>query len=200
MASILSLINKSGHEKPIAHRLREHTKRSSDPDNFIGGKEFYPDIELRKGVEAERSKAVIQATTQRVVVPDVGWKPYTLLWTSSGTQPVINNGSITAYYIRTGKLCLISYVFVFGGTTTFGTGTYSFSLPIPSLTSVISAHSIAYLTDTSAGTNQFGMARNVTSALTTFQILSSIGNVAATSPFVWATTDTIRGSLCYPIL
>ena len=60
------------------------------------------------------------------------WSNYTPVWVASGTQPVLNNGTITSRYIQQGKF--VTYVgrLVAGSTTTFGTGNYSISLPVTS--------------------------------------------------------------------
>ena len=54
---------------------------------------------------------------------------FTPTWTSSGTAPVIGNGSITGSYDRNGSDIHAYGQLTIGSTTTFGTGVYRFGLP-----------------------------------------------------------------------
>ena len=57
------------------------------------------------------------------------WITYTPVWTSSGTAPVIGNGTLTGGYRRIGQQVDFWLEFTAGSTTTFGTGSWRFSLP-----------------------------------------------------------------------
>lgn len=57
---------------------------------------------------------------------------YTPVWSSTSTQPVLNNGSIYGRYALLGRLVHLYVELTMGSTTTYGTGQYRFSLPIPS--------------------------------------------------------------------
>lgn len=57
------------------------------------------------------------------------WTTYTPTWASSGTQPVLNNGTLTGRYMRADKYCAFRIDLHAGTTTTVGTGTYTFALP-----------------------------------------------------------------------
>jgi hypothetical protein len=58
------------------------------------------------------------------------WQTYAPTWTTSGTAPAIGNGSISGRYVQFGKTVHFKILFTAGTTTTFGTGTWSFSLPV----------------------------------------------------------------------
>ena len=58
---------------------------------------------------------------------------YTPVWSSSGTQPVLGNGVYDAAYKQVGKHVEFRMKLTFGNTTTFGTGTYFFTYPVPAL-------------------------------------------------------------------
>lgn len=58
---------------------------------------------------------------------------YTSTWASSGTQPAIGNGSITSAAVLTNKMVDFRIAVVFGTSTTFGTGSYTLSLPATSV-------------------------------------------------------------------
>ena len=57
------------------------------------------------------------------------WTPYAPDWTSSGTDPAIGNGTISASYRRIGTLGFYRGVIKMGTTTTYGTGSWEVSLP-----------------------------------------------------------------------
>jgi len=57
------------------------------------------------------------------------WQTYTPVWSTSGTAPAIGNGTITGRYAILGKVIVCHINLIAGSTTTFGTGTQSFTLP-----------------------------------------------------------------------
>jgi hypothetical protein len=57
---------------------------------------------------------------------------YTPAWTSTGSAPAIGNGSLSGQYQQIGKLVTFNFSIVFGSTTTFGSGSYRFSIPVAS--------------------------------------------------------------------
>lgn len=55
---------------------------------------------------------------------------YTPSWTSSGTAPSIGNGTLSGRYVLIGsQLLWLAIHFVYGSTSSAGTGNYSLSLP-----------------------------------------------------------------------
>jgi hypothetical protein len=58
------------------------------------------------------------------------WTSYTPAWTTDGgTQPVLNNGTVTGAYKVIGKTCFVRVKLNPGSSTTFGSGAFQFSLP-----------------------------------------------------------------------
>ncbi|MBT2439025.1 hypothetical protein J7E93_02590 [Streptomyces sp. ISL-36] len=57
------------------------------------------------------------------------WVAYVPAWTASSTNPAISNGTLTGRSKLVGKTCTAIVEMVAGTTTTFGTGTWQFSLP-----------------------------------------------------------------------
>lgn len=133
------------------------------------------------------------------------WTDYSgsFAWTGSGSNPAIGNGVITARYRRSGKCVYYSFRIAMGSTTTYGTGTYSFSLPVNS--SVRFYVGAAYLRDSSAAAS--GHAPGVilvdgAGSATTATVASSTGagtgTVAGqTAPFTWANGDSLTASIIY---
>lgn len=58
------------------------------------------------------------------------WASWTPVWTASTTNPTIGNGTITGGYISYAKLVHFWIQVIFGSTTTVGSGTYQFNLPV----------------------------------------------------------------------
>ena len=58
------------------------------------------------------------------------WTAYTPTWTSSGTAPALGNGTLIGRYMKIGRTVICHINLISGSSTTYGTGTYSFSLPV----------------------------------------------------------------------
>lgn len=113
---------------------------------------------------------------------------YTPTWASSGTQPVIGNGSITGRYFQHGKLGWANINLSIGSTTTFGTGEWNFSIPFNGQGS----SSVGFARALDSGTGYFNGVATMVSATT----LSVYGNGASAgwssaTPMTWATNDTL---------
>lgn len=74
---------------------------------------------------------------QRVLASDLNlatqqgaWTAYSPSWSSSGTAPAIGNGTMVGSYAKVGRLVTARIMLNSGSTTTFGTGYYSWTLPL----------------------------------------------------------------------
>jgi hypothetical protein len=87
------------------------------------------------------------------------WNTYTPTWQGSVTNPVVNNGSVSGAYVRSGKTGMFAISVDAGSTTTFGSGNYTFSLP-PSWTAIGSGINrvpgVMMMRDNSAATHNTG--------------------------------------------
>jgi hypothetical protein len=113
---------------------------------------------------------------------------YAPVWAASGVAPTIGNGTLNGYYSIEGKLCLVSIYHLMGGTTTFGTGTYSWGFPFTS-----SAQATGAAEAFDAGTAfHIGVALHQL-ADNSFGIVSeNAGNIwSQTIPHTWAVNDYI---------
>jgi hypothetical protein len=86
------------------------------------------------------------------------WTTYTPIWYSTGTQPTIGDGSITGRYAVLGATIVGELRLVFGATTTRGTGTYRFSLPVPGVAENFQPMGQVVLRDEGPGITYFGTA------------------------------------------
>jgi hypothetical protein len=119
------------------------------------------------------------------------WSTYATVWSSTGTQPAIGNGTIASEYWLLGKTFYNYGSITMGSTTTYGTGSWLISLPVSLLTTATIGH--LYVRDSSTATND--KAGAVLGASATTMALHVGGNVTATNPFTWATGDSLRWSI-----
>src|SRR5206468_4275165 len=56
------------------------------------------------------------------------WTSYTPAWTASTTNPVVNNGTLNGRYLKIGRTVHNVIDLTTGSTTTYGSGTYAFSM------------------------------------------------------------------------
>lgn len=123
-------------------------------------------------------------------VDTTAWTPFTPSWTSTGTAPDFGNATLDCAYKSIGKTTFVRYSIVFGNTSTFGTGTWSFSLPVTPKTGPRQMM-MAMAQDTGTGSSM-GMCF-VSSGTTTFNIGTTAGALwTVSSPHTWASTDAIR--------
>lgn len=125
------------------------------------------------------------AAWRTIFLPETSWSP---TWTNL----TVGNGSVNAFYTRTGDIVHAS-VRLSWGTSTSITGTgVSITLPVACDTSVQYAGS-AVLVDASS-TAQGGGSRV---AGTVWSIVSGTGAISATAPFTWTTSDEIIATVAY---
>lgn len=106
---------------------------------------------------------------------------YTPVWTGAGSNPVLNNGTLTGEWSQIGPLVFFSIILTAGSTTTFGTGAWAFTLPA-------SASSGQGAAQTYNGT--YAPAFWTVATATTIQVYSGAA-LDATTPFAWGTGDVL---------
>lgn len=60
------------------------------------------------------------------------WTSFTPTWTGTGSNPSLGNGTLVGRHMRIGRLIKCHINLIPGSTTTFGTGTYAWALPVAS--------------------------------------------------------------------
>lgn len=127
-------------------------------------------------------------------------KSYTMAWTASTTNPTIGNGTISAEYERDGNYVIARGQVSFGSTTTFGSGVYSFSLPIAPYAHTRDIIGTAYALD--SGSSFLEGVSLVSSGASTVQLLlgaAPANNVGPTVPVTWASGDRIAFEIRYRV-
>lgn len=124
------------------------------------------------------------------------WTTYTPTWTASSVNPAIGNGTITGAYLQIGKIVWFRLSIGMGASTTFGTGTYAFSLPVASASGVTMIGD-GRLFD-SGTNNRLVLARRETSTtFALYQDQNTGSGIGPTVPFTFAVSDAIEVQGCY---
>lgn len=128
------------------------------------------------------------------------WQSWTPSWTSDGSAPALGNATLDAKYIQIGKTVSFRIHFIAGTTTTYGTGTYVWSLPVTAKNTV-DANSFPPIgtwtgRDVSAAAQYGGILSLISTTAFYWGLSHSILVVGAqanlisvSTPFTWADTD-----------
>jgi hypothetical protein len=118
------------------------------------------------------------------------WTSYTPTWASAANpQPAIGTGTITGKYTRIGNTVHFKIQVAMGGTTSFGTGVWTFSLPVSGQFQFRALGAAAAL---DSGTNyRVGMTYLTAAGTCSVVFDSDTNTVQPTQPFVWASGDAL---------
>lgn len=160
---------------------------------------FHGQIIRETDTRAIRIWNATQSTWDTIIItPGIStdWETYTPTWTTnSSPQPVLNDGTCTGKYVRIGNTVTASGRLQPGSTTTYGTGYFIISLPLPAAVGTIGA-GIATLYDASAASSR-GPASIMLAGTNTIRFFGVTGDVSSTAPFTWATSDQLRWTFTY---
>lgn len=126
------------------------------------------------------------------------WFVYTPAWSSSGTQPVLNNGTATGRYCQVGKTVTFHAHIQPGSSTTYGSGTYRVSLPVAPRAGNPSQILQVRVFDNSTG--QAYMGQSTAASLTptlTVQGSTNLDSAGPTTPITFAAGDSLQISGTY---
>jgi hypothetical protein len=116
---------------------------------------------------------------------------FTPTWVGSGSNPSIGNAVTTAGYTQIGKLCVFRFLITTGSSTSYGTGTYTWALPVTAEAAVRSGGNCVIF-DKNVGT-YFGVFDYVsTTTGRAWTGATTLTQVAQTAPMTWAEGDEIR--------
>lgn len=142
--------------------------------------------------ETDTNKALIYDGSSWVPVAYLGaWDTYTPTWDATSSSPSIGNGTIEGHYMDLGLLGHVHVRLVMGSSTTYGSGTYSVTLPSGWTTAHTNMNVGNYAAhDNGAGTVYVGWVRTVVDQQA--PVIGAISNssfVTPTVPFTWAQDD-----------
>lgn len=123
-------------------------------------------------------------------------KTYTPALTSSGTAPTLGDGTLSAFFARSGTVNTVDLYFVVGSTTALGTGYLEFGLPTPTEASsarrAVSTNAIL----TRGGVVSVGIAEVHNASK--FRVMTGAGSlIGGTAGTPLAAGDSIRLTLVY---
>lgn len=127
---------------------------------------------------------------------------YTPTWSSTGTQPAIGDGSLAGRFSIHGKTVRVQMRMGIGSTTTFGTGAYTWSVPVAIASGARRGLGTAVCYDLSV-TTVYGNVLHMYSGLAGITIFSQMAanaaffQMTATGPFTWANGDTLDCDISY---
>lgn len=126
------------------------------------------------------------------------WSAYSVVWTGDITNPTIGNGILAARYVRIGDTVTGQVLLTAGSTTTFGTGGWSFSLPLTAADGTFRGLGMASIADSSPFNLYSAMVRiNSTTTVQLGTTASPTAQVAAASPMTWASGDSLGFQFIY---
>lgn len=123
---------------------------------------------------------------------------YTPTWTASTTNPVINNGTLKGAFSVVGNEVRFFISLTVGSTTTTGTGTYAYILPLNAGSLIGSAIVVSIVDSGAAIRNAVGRIDPSGNTITIFMDAAGTG-ISNTSPMTWAVNDNLYASGIYLI-
>jgi len=129
-------------------------------------------------------------------ISTVPWSDYAVTWSSSSApQPSLGNGLLRGYYTTVGKTVFVRVEFVAGTTTSFGIGTWSFSLPVDAKDSkgvqLPCSMRDSFSVNWYAGIVNGSFSGSVNSA-SIISTTSPAVSVDVNNPFGWGPNDTLQ--------
>lgn len=128
-----------------------------------------------------------------------GWVAYTPSWMASTTNPTIGNGSILGRYQKLGRTVIYDVTVSAGSTTTFGSGTYSFSLPFTSANAGCTYLGLAHIVTPGRWGGQVVISPNSNSAGLFMPTSGSaaLSSMTGTVPAALTTNSQVRATVTY---
>lgn len=138
------------------------------------------------------------------VIQTGAWTPYTPVWAASGTAVSLGNGTILGAYSRCGRTVNVRWELYGGSTTTWGTGSYSITVPFAAVVTGVPAGQFAHvgtiLASTASNAAFYTMGALIDQSTPT-KVNGIVNNTSSFwgqgNPATLATTAQAVGSLTY---
>lgn len=137
------------------------------------------------------------------------WTSYIPIFNTSNNDGSIGNGTIRGVYRRDGDSIDLVIKMTWGSTTSGGSGTFRWSLPVglnadPSKIPINEfpgeLYGAIFLTDNSTATNNRAGAPEAATSSALSILPDGDTSVTATTPFTWATSDELKITAMVPIV
>jgi hypothetical protein len=151
-------------------------------------------------------QAVIAAADGAVTITEItagggAYAAYTPTWTSTGTAPAIGNASIVARYSQIGEIVHAYGFIAFGSSSTYGTGSYTFALPVNAVQTYLIG--TTFMFDNSTGNLMQGLASTSGASLFSSRYGATYGgtitDMGQTAPWTWAENDVFAWNIRYEL-
>lgn len=128
------------------------------------------------------------------------WTAYTPSWTSTGTAVALGNGTITGSFRQIGKTVQFKITLTMGSTTTYGTGSYLFSVPVTGLGGANTPMLLSATAFDSSAATRYALGGQPSTTATVILYGYGTANVSAAIPMTWAVGDilTLEGEYEVP--
>lgn len=144
------------------------------------------------------------STTWNMITYDTGgWIAFNTTWGNAGTANTLGNGTLSSFYTTRGKQVFFYITLTVGTTTTSGSSTWTFAVPIAASTGTSIYAGESHSFDTSTGSRYEG--QNIFSSTTVFLPFVDNGTaggvlqlLSGTVPFTIANGDSFVLSGNYP--
>lgn len=141
------------------------------------------------------------ATAINSAIPNTNWTAYTPTWGNTGTANTLGNATISGRYHVINKRVFFKVQFVFGSTSTAGSGVYTFTLPLTAVanTSPRQCLGSAVILDASVGNYGGTVEQFTTTTCVVYNTNAVTNGVSGTVPMTWVSTDSIAIQGSYEI-
>lgn len=117
---------------------------------------------------------------------------YTVIWTGSVSNPVLNDGTLAAHFLFVGNLVWVQIELVTGSLTTYGSGTWAFSLPATLGGSLTLVTYLGFVFNAGSGL-QYAAFTSFAGSVTSFVLIDILTGspVSSTVPFAWSVAGSV---------
>lgn len=153
----------------------------------------FEEVKKSKNFETEKERKFLKQP--RLIGAGVKniWNP---TWEGATTDPAIGNGTINAIYYLLGERVLVSIYVTMGATTTYGSGEWTFDLPIEAdVTNGINYIGSVYILDNGT-THDIGVCR-ITDSNTIKMYVKNSSSIRSNVPHTWAANDLLILTIRY---
>lgn len=156
---------------------------------------YIVDISAGSGIAVSHTPG--EGSTATVSIESTAWTDYTPTMTADGGGFALNNGTLTGRYKQIGKTVFFKLKFIYGSTTSPGSGHWNFSLPVTAqnpdftFTATILDNGVSWYGGigngnyTGSTTNFAVIIPGTSPSVTTWAVVGNGG------PFTWDTSDNI---------
>ena len=126
------------------------------------------------------------------------WADFSPTWAGSGGNPSLGNATVSTRYVQFGKTVHATYYYLMGSTTTFGSGNYSWTLPVTAARSASFSIGIVRVNDAGSAT-YLGIASLVDTGKFECHETSTVtpNKFTPTVPHTWNNLDKLHISITY---